>query len=223
MSISKAARSPRHAVQRMVLGVRADGVAGGADLPDQLRMGAGLAADHEEHGLQALVGQRLEHMMGVGRERSVVEGQHDLAGRKRQRDAVIVRADQRHGARIDRHHAADAERIRIGAGRRHRVRAAERNGARDHGQAKQTKNHGIKMNDARRCGGVTARNLAARAGSRRETGVHHEAMSLTRAAAALDGPAKKTPAAWSAAGVFALVSQGKNEPAFPGIPQIRSK
>ena len=159
-----------------------DGVTGGANMAHHLRMRAGLAADHEERGAETFVGQRLEHVIGVGRLGPVVEGQHHLARCERQRHAVVVAADQRHGARIDLHHAAHAERVRVGAWRSARDGTAERDGARDHGQRTQTTSHCGEIDDARRSGGVTARNLAAQCRSRRETGIHHEGVSLTRVA-----------------------------------------
>jgi len=116
-------------------------VAGGSDLPGELRIGAGLAADHEEDRLQAFVRQRLEHCVGVGRERSVVECQHHLAGRERQCHAVVVAADQRQGARVHRHHAADAHRIWVGARCGVCAGAAEREGADGHSNATHPEHH----------------------------------------------------------------------------------
>src|ERR1043166_7283254 len=50
--------------ERMVLGMRSDGVAGSSDEPCGLRMRAGLTPDHEECCAHALVGQRLENTAG---------------------------------------------------------------------------------------------------------------------------------------------------------------
>ena len=117
----------RHAVerQRMVLAVVADGVAGLADFAQQVRIAARHAADDEIGGLHAMLGQHIEHAVGVGRQRAVVEGQHDLVVLERQRARVVDRADARMLLRIDRQHAAGAERIRIaraiGGARRRRA------------------------------------------------------------------------------------------------------
>jgi hypothetical protein len=97
-------------------------------LPGELRVGACLPADHEEGCLHAFVRERPEHLVGVGRDRPIVERQHHLAGSQRQREAVIVAADQRHGARVDGQDAADAKRMGIVAGRRLRGCTAECSG-----------------------------------------------------------------------------------------------
>ena len=99
--------------EQMVLAVGADGVALGEDAAGEVRIAAGHAADQEIVGLHAVLGQHVEHAVGVGRQRAVVEGQHDLLVLERQRTAVLHCADARKFARVDRHHPAGAERIRI--------------------------------------------------------------------------------------------------------------
>jgi hypothetical protein len=105
----------RHAVEgeRVVLAVIADGVAGVADFLQQIRITARHAADDEVGRLHAVLGQHVQHAVGVGRQRAVVEGQHHLAVFQRQRALVLDRADARIVLRIDREHAAGAERVRI--------------------------------------------------------------------------------------------------------------
>jgi len=126
----------------MVLSVGADGVTGGAHLPGELRVGSGAAPHHEEDGACAFRGERPEHVLGVRRHRTVVEREHDLAGRERQGHAVVVAADQRHGAGVDGQGPADTERVGIRTSRRRHGGNGERGGARDQGQAAQDAVHG---------------------------------------------------------------------------------
>jgi hypothetical protein len=64
--------------ERMVLAVVADGVAFGIDALDELRIGAGHAADHEEGRLHALIRERIKNVRREGRQRSVVKGDDHL-------------------------------------------------------------------------------------------------------------------------------------------------
>ena len=108
-------RVHRRAVEaeQMVLAVGADGVALGEDAAGEVGIAAGHAADQEIIGLHAMLGQHVEHAIGVWRQRAVVEGQHDLLVLERQRVGVLHRADAGKFARVHRHHPAGAERIRI--------------------------------------------------------------------------------------------------------------
>ena len=89
------------------------GVAFGEDAAGEVRIAARHAADQEIIGFHAMLGQHVEHAIGVWRHRAVVEGQHDLLVFERQRVGVLHRADARKLARVHRHHPAGAERIRI--------------------------------------------------------------------------------------------------------------
>src|SRR6478672_7124986 len=64
--------------EQVVLAVGADGMTFGEDATGELRIAAGHAANQEIVGLYAVFGQRVEHAIGVWRQRAVVEGQHDL-------------------------------------------------------------------------------------------------------------------------------------------------
>jgi hypothetical protein len=111
----------------MVLAVVADDVAVGVDALEQVGIAARHPADDEVVGLHAMLGQHVQHAVGVGRHRPVVEGQHDLLVLQRQRLLVLHAADAREFVRVDRHHAAGAERVRIaGAIGRARLRCGHR-------------------------------------------------------------------------------------------------
>ena len=97
----------------MVLAVGADGVAFGKDAAGEVRIAAGHAADQEVVGFHAVLGQHVEHAIGVGRHRAVVEGQHDLFVLERQRTGVLHHSDAGKLTRVDRQYSAGAERIRI--------------------------------------------------------------------------------------------------------------
>ena len=73
----------------MILAVVADRVAFGVDALDEVRIGAGHAADHEERGLHAFLRERVEDVRGVRRYRSVVEGDDHLAVIERKGLAVL--------------------------------------------------------------------------------------------------------------------------------------
>jgi hypothetical protein len=63
----------------MILTVVADGMTFGIDALDEVRIGAGHAADHEERRLHALLRERIKNVRGEGRQRTVVEGDDHLA------------------------------------------------------------------------------------------------------------------------------------------------
>jgi hypothetical protein len=93
-------RQPIHAA-RMVLSVGGHRVAGVAHLAHAFRIGVGLASDQEEGRLRAVGGENLEDLVRVFRQRTVVEGQHDLTICKRQRLVILHGADDGMRARID--------------------------------------------------------------------------------------------------------------------------
>jgi hypothetical protein len=78
-----------------------------------MRIAAGHPADQEIIGLHAMLGQHVEHAIGVWRHRAVVEGQHDLLVLERQRMGILRRADTRILSRVHRDHPLGAERVRI--------------------------------------------------------------------------------------------------------------
>ena len=112
-SISCSDAFDRQAVHagRMILAVGGDGVAGVADLAHAFRIGLGLTADQEEGRLHALGGQDFQNPVAVARQRPVVEGQHHLAIRERQRFGILHGADAGMLARIDHQGSRGAERI----------------------------------------------------------------------------------------------------------------
>ena len=99
--------------EQMVIAVGADGMALGEGAAGEVGIAAGHPADQEIIGIHAMLGQHVEHAIGVGRQRAVVEGQHDLFVLERQRTGVLHHADAGEFSRIDRQHPAGAERIRI--------------------------------------------------------------------------------------------------------------
>jgi hypothetical protein len=144
-------------------------------------MRAGLPPDHEEHRPDAFVRQRLEHGVGVGRLRSVVEGEHDLAFGERQRPAVIHQSKHRHVARAQRHDAAGSERVRISCARCGMGcgGAGEGDPACQHRESSHALTHtGLIVLHARRCGGVCVGTLLARGRACGESPVHHEWVRL---------------------------------------------
>ena len=91
----------------------ADGVALGEHALGQRRMGDGVAAEHEEGRAHAFVLERGQHPVGGAGPGPVVEGQHHLLRRERQRHRELLAADRRRLRRIDGEHAFGAERRRI--------------------------------------------------------------------------------------------------------------
>ena len=85
-----------------------DGVSLGVDAAHQLRIGLGHAPDHEKRRLHAFRRQNVEHPAAMGRERAVVEGEHDFLVVERQRFAILHAAQMRGdmyrtiAARLDR-------------------------------------------------------------------------------------------------------------------------
>ncbi len=83
-------------------GVDADLVALGDDPADQLRVGGGLGADHEEGGVDAGPAQHVEDLRGPARVGAVVEGERDRAGLGRGRTGLPARAVDHRAAGADR-------------------------------------------------------------------------------------------------------------------------
>ncbi len=114
----------RHPVEAewMVFAVRSDGVTGLAEAADAIRKLVRHPADDEERRLDAFGGQRLQHLIAVRRQRTIVEGEHDLVVFERQGLAVLHGADLGVLRRVDHQRARGTERIGIagatvGAGR----------------------------------------------------------------------------------------------------------
>ena len=71
-------------------------------------------ADREKRCLDALVGQRLEHGLGVVEPRPVIKGQHHFARPKEVVLSEMLEAEARPAGRVDLDHPRDAERVGIG-------------------------------------------------------------------------------------------------------------
>ena len=108
----------RHLVEGegVALAVVRDRVAFVVDAPHDRRIAAHHAPDHEEGRLHAFGRERVEDAIGVRRQRTVVESQHDLAVPERQRFPVLKAAEPSMLARIDDDGAADPERARRALG-----------------------------------------------------------------------------------------------------------
>ena len=70
-------------------------------------------ADQEIGRLHAILFQRVEHVRAVGRDRTVVEGDHHLVVLERQSVLVLHGADQRQRSRIDGNNAAGADGVGV--------------------------------------------------------------------------------------------------------------
>ena len=97
----------------MMLAVRADGVAFLIDAAHRCRKRMRHFAHHEERRLDALRGQNVEDLVGVRRQRAVIEGDDDFLVVERQRIRILHTAELLIGAKIDRQHAARAQRVRF--------------------------------------------------------------------------------------------------------------
>ena len=93
----------------MVLAVIGHRVALVMDAPDHRGVGTRHAADDEEGRLHAFGCECLEDAIGVRRQRTVVEGEHDFMVVERQRFAILHRADTGVLAGIDDKGATDAK------------------------------------------------------------------------------------------------------------------
>ena len=99
--------------ERMILAMGAERVALIEHAAHDRRIGVRHLADQEIGDLHALRGQRVEDDVGVGRDRPVVEGDHDLMVGERQRLLVLHAADAAEVVRADRQHPGRTERIWI--------------------------------------------------------------------------------------------------------------
>src|SRR5579864_6931934 len=114
-------------MRRVVLAVRADGVAGLVDLAHHVGKGMRHFTDHEKCRLHALRGKRGEDLVGGRRQRSVVESEDHFLVAKRQCLRILQRADARKFAKSRDDYTTGADRIRIsGAVRRARWPGAEK-------------------------------------------------------------------------------------------------
>src|SRR5262249_48578305 len=95
-----------------VLGVIGDSVALVINAPHHPRIGARHLPDHEEGGLHTFRCEGLENGVGVTRQRTIVERQHDLMIVKRQRFGVLYGAYTGMLSGVDHECAADPERAR---------------------------------------------------------------------------------------------------------------
>ncbi len=130
------ARQFLHA-RRMILGVRADGMPFLVDPADPCGIGPRHLADQEIRGLHALRGENVEDLVGIARQRTVVEGQHHFFVGERQRLPVLHQADLRQLAGFENQHAAGAECVGIpGAFLRLRRRRGNQRAGQADGRAK---------------------------------------------------------------------------------------
>ena len=94
----------------MAFAMRADRVAFLVNPAHNGRIGASHFADHEIRRLHALRSEDVENLVGIGRQRAVIEGENDLFVVERQRVGILHVADPRILGGIEREHAARAER-----------------------------------------------------------------------------------------------------------------
>jgi hypothetical protein len=95
--------------ERMILAVRTDGVSLVVNAAHRGGIGFGHFADQEEHRFDALRAQDIEHLVGIGRDRAVIEGQHDLMIGEWQRLLIIQRTEPLIFARVDGNNPAGAD------------------------------------------------------------------------------------------------------------------
>jgi hypothetical protein len=114
------------------------------EFPHQIGVAAGYPADEEVVRLDALLGQHLQDAIGVGRQRTVVDGQHHFLVLEWQCLRILHLADAWVVAGIDRHHPAGAEcagiartfiRARLGHGHRAKHQRYQNHGAPNHAAA----------------------------------------------------------------------------------------
>ena len=104
----------------MGLAVVRNRVAFVVDAPHDRGIALHHATDHEEGRLHALRCERIENTVGVGRQRTIVEGQYDFAIHERQGFVVLKAAEANVLIGIDDERAADPQRPRrafVGASR----------------------------------------------------------------------------------------------------------
>ncbi len=88
-------------------------MAGIVDAPHEGGVGTSHFADQEIGRLHALRGERVENDVRVGRDRAVVEGDHDFMIVERQRLRILHAADAGEFSRSNRQRPAGPERVRI--------------------------------------------------------------------------------------------------------------
>src|SRR6266446_1132973 len=97
----------------MAIAMSPDGVAGIADAPYRLGEIARHFADQEVGRLHAFVFEDVQHLGRAGRQRTVVEGEHDLVVFQRQALVVLHGAEPRMLGGIDHYGPAGAQRVGI--------------------------------------------------------------------------------------------------------------
>ena len=109
---------------RMVLAMGGHRVAGVAHLAHPRGIVLGLASDQKKGRLGAMGGENVEDLVGVFRQRSVIESQHHLVVFERQRLVILHGADDGVRARIDHDGARCADSVRMAGaiGRRRSLR-----------------------------------------------------------------------------------------------------
>src|SRR5579871_337502 len=147
------------AEQRMREAVVRDGVSLGEFALRQRGRGGGIAAEQEERRVHAFVLERVEHLCGGARPRSVVEREYHLLRRERQRRGKLLAADARRRGRAHREHALGAERIgiaRTGLGRHDpgecNARQCKENARQGKEEAKHGQDHFDRLWDVTRAG-----------------------------------------------------------------------
>ena len=95
----------------MGLRMSADGVAVPIGTPDQVGPLSGVLAHNKEIRTRAFRRQRVEHLLGRERGRSIVERQDDFVVAKRQCLRILLGADLMQRGWVDDHRAAGADRI----------------------------------------------------------------------------------------------------------------
>ena len=81
------------------------------DAPNDRGIALHHATNHEEGCLDALGRERVENAVGVGRQRTIVEGQDDFVVHQRQGFGILKAAEAQVLIGIDHERAADPERI----------------------------------------------------------------------------------------------------------------
>ena len=97
----------------MILAVRADRVPGGVHPAHRRGICVGHGADEEIRRLDALCGENIEDLLAVGRQRAIVEREHDLLVAQRHGLGVLHHAKAPVLAGLDGEHAARSKRVGI--------------------------------------------------------------------------------------------------------------
>ena len=99
--------------QRMIFGVRADGMPFLMNPAHHTRVRLRHLADQEIGRLDALLGEDIEHLVRIRRQRPVVESENHFLIRERQALRILHHANLRQFAGFKHQHAAGAERVRL--------------------------------------------------------------------------------------------------------------